>query len=47
MTIEVHRPELEALIQERMASGAFQSVEEVLMQAAMFARARRYLAAMV
>ena len=33
MTIEIHRPELEALIQERMKSGAFQSVEDVLMQA--------------
>lgn len=33
MTIEVHQPELEALIQQRMASGAFQDVEEVLMHA--------------
>ena len=33
MTIEIHRPELEALILERMKSGAFQNVEEVLMQA--------------
>ena len=33
MTIEIHRPELEALIQEWMKSGAFQSVEDVLMQA--------------
>ncbi len=33
MTIEIHRPELEALIQERMKSGDFQSVEDVLMQA--------------
>jgi len=33
MTIEIHRPELEALIQERMKSGVFQSVEDVLMQA--------------
>src|ERR1019366_6216702 len=33
MTIEVHRPELEALIRERMKSGAFQNVEDVLMQA--------------
>jgi len=32
MTIEIHKPELEALIQERMKSGAFQSVEDVLMQ---------------
>ena len=27
MTIESHRPELEALILERMKSGAFQNVE--------------------
>ena len=33
MTIEIHRPELEALIRERMESGEFQSVEDVLMQA--------------
>ncbi len=33
MTIEIHRPELEALIQERMASGVFQSVEDALIQA--------------
>jgi Arc/MetJ-type ribon-helix-helix transcriptional regulator len=33
MTIEIHRPELEALIQERMRSGAFQSAEDVLIQA--------------
>ena len=33
MTIEIHRPELEALIRERMESGAFQSVEDVLMEA--------------
>ena len=33
MTIEIHRPELEALIQERMKSGVFRSVEDVLMQA--------------
>ena len=33
MTIEIHRPELEALIQERMKSGVFESVEDVLMQA--------------
>ena len=33
MTIEIQRPELEALIEERMKSGAFQSVEDVLMQA--------------
>ncbi len=38
MTIEIHRPELEALIQERMSSGVFESVEDVLMQALKSAR---------
>ena len=33
MTIEVHKPELEALIRERMKSGGFKSIEDVLMQA--------------
>ena len=33
MTIEIHRPELEALILQHMKSGRFQSVEDVLMQA--------------
>ena len=33
MTIEIHRPELEAMIMERMKAGAFQNVEDVLMQA--------------
>lgn len=33
MTIEIHQPELEALIRQRMASGKFQSVEDVLIQA--------------
>ena len=33
MTIEIHKPELETLIRERMASGGFQDVEEVLLQA--------------
>jgi hypothetical protein len=33
MTIEIHRPELEALILERMQSGAFQNVEDVLIEA--------------
>jgi hypothetical protein len=33
MTIETQRPELEALINERMKTGAFQNVEDVLMQA--------------
>ena len=33
MTIEIQRPELEALIRERMNSGAFQNVEDVIMYA--------------
>jgi hypothetical protein len=33
MTIEIHTPELEALIMQRMKSGGFQSVEEVLLEA--------------
>ena len=33
MTIKIHRPELEALIRERMNSGAFHDVEDVIMQA--------------
>jgi hypothetical protein len=33
MTIEIHRPELEALIQERLKSGVFENVEDVLLQA--------------
>ena len=33
MTIEIQRPELEALILERMQKGAFASVEDALMQA--------------
>jgi hypothetical protein len=33
MTIEIQEPELEALIQQRMASGQFQDVEDVLIQA--------------
>jgi hypothetical protein len=33
MTIEIHKPELEALIRERMTSGMFEDVEDVLMQA--------------
>lgn len=33
MTIEIHKPELEALIIERLRSGAFESIEDVLMQA--------------
>jgi hypothetical protein len=33
MTIEIHRPELEALIKERMRIGGFINVEDALMQA--------------
>ncbi len=33
MTIEIHRPELEALLMERMKNGGFHTVEDALMQA--------------
>ena len=33
MTIEIHRPELEALIRERTNSGGFHKIEDVIMQA--------------
>ena len=33
MMIEIQRPELEALIHERMMSGAYHDVEDVLMEA--------------
>jgi hypothetical protein len=33
MTIEIHKPQLEALIREWMKGGAFQTVEDALMQA--------------
>jgi hypothetical protein len=33
MTIDIQRPELEALITERMKSGAFRDIENVLIQA--------------
>jgi hypothetical protein len=33
MTIEIHRPELEALIRERMKIGGFRDIEDALMQA--------------
>jgi hypothetical protein len=29
MTIEIHRPELEALIREQMNSGGFRDIEDV------------------
>jgi hypothetical protein len=33
MTIQINRPEIEALIQQRLHSGAFKSVEDVLFDA--------------
>jgi antitoxin ParD1/3/4 len=33
MTIETNRPEIEALIRERLDSGAFESIEDVLYDA--------------
>ncbi len=33
MSVEIHQPEIEALIEQRMASGAFHDVEEVLLDA--------------
>jgi hypothetical protein len=33
MTIDIHQPELEALIKAQMESGAFQSVEDALIHA--------------
>lgn len=33
MIIEIHEPELESLIRDRMASGEFQTVEDVLIYA--------------
>jgi len=33
MTIQINRPEIEALIQQRLHSGAFQRVEDVLFDA--------------
>lgn len=33
MTIEIHKPELEALIRQRMKIGGFHNVEDALMQA--------------
>jgi Arc/MetJ-type ribon-helix-helix transcriptional regulator len=37
MTIEIRNPELETLIRERMQTGRFSSVEEVLLEALRFA----------
>jgi hypothetical protein len=33
MTIQINRPEIEALIQQRLNSGAFESIEDVLFDA--------------
>jgi hypothetical protein len=33
MTIEIHKPELEALIRARMESGRFNDIEDVLLHA--------------
>ena len=33
MNIEIHKPRLEALIQQHMASGRFESIEDALVQA--------------
>lgn len=33
MSVEIHQPEIEALIQQRMASGLFRNVEDVLLYA--------------
>jgi hypothetical protein len=33
MTIEIHKPELEALIMERIRSGMFQDIEDMLLHA--------------
>ena len=33
MHIEIHRPELEALINERLQTGVFENVEDVIWQA--------------
>jgi len=33
VSVEIHQPEIEALIQQRMASGAFEDVEQMLLDA--------------
>jgi antitoxin ParD1/3/4 len=40
MTIEIKRPEIEALIQERLHSGGFESLEDVLFDALEIQRER-------
>ena len=32
MIIEIHQPEIEALIEQRMATGQFESIEDLLLQ---------------
>jgi hypothetical protein len=41
MNIEIHQPKLEALIQQRMASGRFQTVEDALVEALESAQSAR------
>jgi hypothetical protein len=38
MTIHISRPEVEAIINERLQSGAFQDAEDVILQALAFPR---------
>jgi len=40
VSIEIKRPELEALIQQRLHSGAFETVEDVLLDALEIQRER-------
>jgi hypothetical protein len=40
MTIQINRPEIEALIQQRLHGGAFESVEDVLFDALEIQRER-------
>lgn len=40
MTIQINRPEIEALIRQRLHSGAFESVEDVLFDALEIQRER-------
>lgn len=45
MTIEIRKPELEELVQEEIASGHFQSVDDLLTEAIHALRERNALAA--
>ena len=45
MIIEIRKPELENLIRERMVSGGYQSVEDVLMEALQTSVSERPVAA--